>query len=164
MVAIFIHGKSNELYQEKDSCANSKPVRYRYDYENCGVNEANKVMSLMESHIQDSNFVGRELLQDGRVFKVKKADNFDYKDTVDGSMARDQGKRFLFEDGSRVVFRLSGTGSSGATIRIYGDYYEGDRSRMELATKEALKPLIGLTLNLSQVNQITGREGPTVIT
>ena len=90
-----------------------------------------------------------------------KADNFLYKDPVDGSISANQGYRFMYPDGSRFVFRLSGTGSSGATVRIY---LEKTAESVDMKTAEALEELSKKALAVSQVNEISGREGPTVIT
>ena len=72
--------------------------------------------------------------------------------------------RILFEDGSRIVIRLSGTGTEGATLRIYLEAYEPDTSRHALDAQELLKELIQIALNLTQLQAITGRDKPTVIT
>ena len=73
---------------------------------------------------------------------IELADNFAYTDPVDGSKASKQGVRLLMADGSRVVFRLSGTGSSGATVRMYVDTFVDDPKRLNLPAKELLAPLI----------------------
>lgn len=93
-------------------------------------------------------------------------DEFSYTDPIDGSVSSRQGVRLLFADGSRLIFRLSGTGSTGATIRMYIEKYmpPGDAEALSLETADALAPLIGLGLKLSQVQELTGRDAPTVIT
>ncbi|KAL2904561.1 Phosphoglucomutase cytoplasmic [Bienertia sinuspersici] len=98
------------------------------------------------------------------VSSVKNADEFEYTDPVDGSVAKHQGIRYLFEDGSRLVFRLSGTGSEGATIRVYIEQYENDSSKTSRDSQEALKPLVDVALKLSKMQEFTGRSEPTVIT
>ena len=75
-----------------------------------------------------------------------------------------KGIRLLFEDGSRLVFRLSGTGSSGSTIRLYGDCYEPDLQKMKMDAQVILKPLINVALQVSKLQEFTGRDAPTVIT
>lgn len=70
----------------------------------------------------------------------------------------------MFEDGSRIIFRLSGTGSSGATIRMYIDSYENDPATFVKDAQLVLKPLINIALELSELRQCTGRDAPTVIT
>lgn len=136
----------------------------RYDYENCESEGANKMMDHLEGLIGSADFVGSEFGAEGKTFKIEKADNFQYTDPVDGSVATKQGIRLIFSDGSRLVFRLSGTGSAGATIRLYGDSYEGDKSKHTLSAQELLKPLIAVALQISKLQEFTGREKPTVIT
>ena len=87
--------------------------------------------------------------------------NFSYTDPVDNSVSANQGYIFKWADGSRFVFRLSGTGSSGATIRIYLEKYSSD---VTLVVEEALREIAEKALSLSQIQQLTGREKPTVIT
>ena len=96
--------------------------------------------------------------------KVAAADDFAYHDPVDGSVSRNQGIRILFEDGSRIVFRLSGTGTAGATLRLYLERYEPDPSRHAQDTQEALADLIADAESLAQIKQRTGRAEPSVIT
>jgi phosphoglucomutase len=96
--------------------------------------------------------------------KVAIADNFSYVDPVDGSVAKGQGLRFVFEDGSRMIFRLSGTGSSGATVRLYLEKYEPETSAQDLDAQVALKPFIDVALRVSKLQEFTGRQTPTVIT
>ena len=92
------------------------------------------------------------------------ADVFEYKDPVDSSVSKNQGLRFMFADGSRVVFRLSGTGSVGATIRVYFEKYEADQSKTNQDAATALQEIIQLGLKLSDIEGLTGRKAPTVIT
>jgi phosphoglucomutase len=70
----------------------------------------------------------------------------------------------LFEDGSRVIYRLSGTGSQGATVRMYIERYEEDPTKFNLDPQVALKPIVDAALKLSQLPEYTGRDRPTVIT
>lgn len=97
-------------------------------------------------------------------FTVSNADQFEYHDPVDGSVAKNQGVRVLFTDGSRVVFRLSGTAGSGATIRMYLEKYEPNTGNVEQQTGEALRELVGIALEISRLAEHTGRNEPTVIT
>ncbi|XP_046830204.1 phosphoglucomutase [Vespa crabro] len=136
----------------------------RYDYENCEVENANKVMQEVETAIQKAGFVGTTLSSGNKTYTVKLADNYSYTDPIDGSQANKQGLRILFEDGSRIIYRLSGTGSSGATIRLYIDSYENDPSVYEKDAQQILKPLVNIALDLSKLSQHTGRDAPTVIT
>jgi phosphoglucomutase len=92
------------------------------------------------------------------------ADDFAYTDPVDWSVSKGQGVRLLFDDGARLVFRLSGTGTVGATLRIYVERYEPDPAKHAQDPQVALADLITLASELSQLKQRTGREQPTVIT
>jgi phosphoglucomutase len=96
--------------------------------------------------------------------RVAIADDFTYHDPVDGSVSEHQGIRIIFESGSRIIFRLSGTGTVGATLRIYVERYEPDPARQDLDPQLALDPLIRAALELSELRQRTGRDAPTVIT
>ncbi len=97
-------------------------------------------------------------------YEVKVADEFTYLDPIDHSVSKNQGIRILFVDGSRIVFRLSGTAGSGATVRMYLEKYEGDANNAGAATAEAMKELVEIALEISNIKEITGFEGPTVIT
>ncbi|KAH8928716.1 putative phosphoglucomutase [Atractiella rhizophila] len=138
----------------------------RYDYEEVSSESANKMIEHFSSTILDKSFIGKELkaTTSSTTFKVSHADNFSYKDPIDGSLSKNQGLFVKFEDGSRIVFRLSGTGSSGATIRLYVEKYSKDEKEYERDTQEGLKPLIEVALSLSKLEEFTGRKEPTVIT
>lgn len=134
----------------------------RYDYEECDSEAANKMMAHLETLINDPNTIESFYINAGKTYVVKVADNFSYEDPIDHSQTKNQGIRFLFEDGSRLIYRLSGTGSSGATIRVYIDSYE--RSDTTADAQIILKPLVNIALQISQLKEFTGREEPTVIT
>jgi len=131
----------------------------RYDYENCDSESANKMMDHVRGII--ANTKPNSKIGD---FTVSVADDFSYTDPIDGSVATKQGLRFIFTDGSRIIFRLSGTGSSGATIRLYIEQYEKDPSKVDVDAKEALKSIIETALEVSKLKEFTGRDKPTVIT
>ncbi|MBK7000174.1 MAG: alpha-D-glucose phosphate-specific phosphoglucomutase [Rhodoferax sp.] len=95
---------------------------------------------------------------------IAMADDFAYTDPVDGSVSRKQGIRIILVDGSRVVFRLSGTGTEGATLRIYLERHEPEPSRQDLPAQEALRPLIFLAETVAQVRAHTGMDQPSVMT
>jgi phosphoglucomutase len=95
---------------------------------------------------------------------VKTCDDFSYHDSIDGSVSHNQGTRILFEDGSRIVFRLSGTGTEGATLRIYLEAFEPDTTQHHLDAQVALAKLIEIAGQLSLLTEKTGRFTPTVIT
>jgi phosphoglucomutase len=103
----------------------------------------------------------------GRSFgalKVAVADDFSYTDPVDGSVSAKQGVRVMFEDGSRIVYRLSGTGTEGATLRVYIERFEPDAAKHGQETQAALADLIALARDLAEIEPRTGRGEPTVIT
>lgn len=95
---------------------------------------------------------------------VAYADDFSYTDPVDGSVSKNQGLRIGFTDGSRIIFRLSGTGTKGATLRVYLESYEADVSKHDLDTQVALKELIDIAEEIAQIKKFTNRDQPTVIT
>jgi len=130
----------------------------RYDYEAIPTEGANGVMQ----HLRGSfaTLTGKKL---GK-YTVQTCDDFSYTDPVDGSVSQNQGIRILFSDGSRIIFRLSGTGTEGATLRVYLEAYEADVSRHHLDAQQALRELIEIALNISELQTRTGRDQPTVIT
>ncbi|KAL6187044.1 hypothetical protein ACLB2K_043160 [Fragaria x ananassa] len=137
----------------------------RYDYENVDAGKAKELMASLvnlQSSIPEVNKIVKGICSD--VANVAGGDEFEYKDPVDGSISSHQGIRYLFEDGSRLVFRLSGTGSEGATIRLYIEQYEKDPSKISRESSEALAPLVEVALKLSKMQEFTGRSAPTVIT
>uniref|UniRef100_A0A8D1W9T1 Phosphoglucomutase-1 n=1 Tax=Sus scrofa TaxID=9823 RepID=A0A8D1W9T1_PIG len=136
----------------------------RYDYEEVEAEGANKMMKELEALISDRSFVGKQFPVGDKVYTVEKIDNFEYSDPVDGSISRNQGLRVIFADGSRIIFRLSGTGSAGATIRLYIDSYEKDLAKIYQDPQVMLAPLISIALKMSQLQERTGRTAPTVIT
>jgi phosphoglucomutase len=95
---------------------------------------------------------------------IASADDFAYTDPVDGSISTAQGIRIGLKDGSRIVFRLSGTGTEGATLRVYLERFEPDPSKHAVETQAALAPLIALADKLAGIRERTGRDEPTVIT
>ncbi|MGD9659204.1 MAG: alpha-D-glucose phosphate-specific phosphoglucomutase [Methylocystis sp.] len=96
--------------------------------------------------------------------EIAKADDFAYHDPVDGSDSQHQGLRVIFADGSRIVYRLSGTGTSGATLRVYIERYEPDPAQQYLETQAALADLIALSRELAAIERYTQRGAPSVIT
>lgn len=130
----------------------------RHDYEAIETDSANKLMAALEAKLD--RLAGH---QTGSL-TIEKADSFTYHDPVDGSVSRNQGLRIFFQGGSRLVFRLSGTGTSGATLRIYMERYEPDPARHDQDTQAALAPLITAAEELAEIARRTGRDAPTVIT
>ncbi|EAU55694.1 alpha-D-glucose phosphate-specific phosphoglucomutase [Mariprofundus ferrooxydans] len=130
----------------------------RHDYE--GVDSVAAEAVLEQVRDQFATLPGTMLA--GR--RISACDDFSYTDPVDGSVSRNQGVRVLFEDGSRMIFRLSGTGTSGATIRLYLESYEADSSKHGLDAQDALADMIVAASRLSGLIDRTGRDKPTVIT
>ncbi len=97
-------------------------------------------------------------------YTVDYADNFAYTDPVDGSVSKNQGIRIGFTDGSRIVFRLSGTGTEGATLRVYLEAFEADPEKQGRETAEVMRPLVGIAVGIAEIEARTGRREPTVIT
>lgn len=133
-------------------------VYSRHDYENIPTEDANSVITHLRN--QFDTLVGKTFGH----YQVKTCDDFSYTDPVDGSVSHLQGLRVLFDDGSRIVFRLSGTGTQGATIRIYLEAYEPDMTKHYLDAQDALQEMIQIALQVSDLKALTGREKPTVIT
>lgn len=130
----------------------------RHDYEAVESDRANQMVDRLQVLLGDLK---------GKTFgsyEVAYADNFSYTDPVDGSVAANQGIRIGFTDGSRIIFRLSGTGTQGATIRLYVERYESDASKHDQETQAALSDLIQLADEISKLKEITGRHEPTVVT
>merc|ERR1711862_825298 len=119
---------------------------------------AEEMMAMMAE--KSGSLVGQEL----KGMKVKTNDVFEYLDPVDGSVSKNQGIRFIFEDGSRIIFRLSGTGVAGATIRLYLEKYEPATGDLGQHQFEVVKPLASIALEVSKLKEYTGRDAPTVIT
>ncbi|MGD1805260.1 alpha-D-glucose phosphate-specific phosphoglucomutase [Dapis sp. BLCC M126] len=130
----------------------------RHDYEGVESDKANTLMDNLRSLLP--SLPGKQYGQ----YEVKYADDFSYTDPIDGSVSQKQGIRIGFTDGSRIVFRLSGTGTQGATLRLYVESYEADAAKQDQDTQEALSSLISLADEIAQIKNLTGREKPTVIT
>ena len=130
----------------------------RHDYEAIPSDIAKQLVSDIEQQLP--SLVGQAIA--GR--SVSYADNFSYTDPVDNSVSKNQGIRIGFDDGSRIVLRLSGTGTEGATLRVYIESYQDDKAKLNIDTQEALKDLIDATDELVGITARTGRSSPTVIT
>lgn len=130
----------------------------RHDYEGIDTEKANGLIAALRDKL--ASLPGTKI---GSLV-VTAADDFAYTDPVDHSVSKNQGVRVLFEGGSRVVFRLSGTGTSGATLRVYVERYEPDPSRHDIETQTALADLIAAAETLAEIKTRTGMNEPTVIT
>ncbi len=157
----------NILAVRKDSVANIVTEHWRkfgrnyysrHDYE--GVDSAAAGQVLQTVRDQFTTLPGQRLA--GRL--VSACDDFSYADPVDGSVSSNQGVRVLFEDGSRIIFRLSGTGTSGATIRLYLESYEADVCKHDMDAQDALAEMITAANEISKLQALSGRDRPTVIT
>jgi len=130
----------------------------RHDYEGVDSAVANTLMTDLRASL--AKLPGQAI--NGAT--IKSADDFAYTDPVDGSVSTAQGVRVGFADGSRIVFRLSGTGTEGATLRVYLERYEPDAGKHGVETQQALSGLIALAEQLAGIRARTGRDKPTVIT
>ena len=130
----------------------------RHDYEGVNAKQASVLMDALRSRLPALSGT----LLDG--LEVAYADDFSYTDPIDGSVSDHQGIRIGFADGSRIIFRLSGTGTVGATLRIYLESYEPEATRQLLDPQTALAPLIRIANELADIQQQTGRAAPDVIT
>lgn len=141
------------VWQEHGRCVYS-----RHDYDGIPTEKANALMA--ELRAQLPSLAGQTIAG----LRVAKADDFAYTDPVDGSVSQKQGVRVVLEDSSRVVFRLSGTGTEGATLRVYLERHEPDATRHDLPAQEALAPLIALAGTLARIEHHTGMAQPSVMT
>jgi phosphoglucomutase len=132
-------------------------VYSRHDYEGIATAAADQLMSELRARL--ATLPQTEICG----LRIAASDDFSYVDPVDGSRSERQGVRILLDDGSRVVFRLSGTGTEGATLRLYLERYEVDCGRHEIPTQKALAPLVDLAEQVAHIAEITGRKSPDVI-
>ncbi|GAB5445290.1 alpha-D-glucose phosphate-specific phosphoglucomutase [Gymnodinialimonas sp.] len=130
----------------------------RHDYEDVESDRANAAMDGLRARLAD--LPGTEI----NGLTVNFADEFAYDDPVDGARTEGQGLRIGFEGGARVVFRLSGTGTVGATIRMYLERLETAQDALAQSAEDALRPVVDAALALSDLKALTGRDGPNVIT
>lgn len=130
----------------------------RHDYEDIDSAGAHQLMDAVRAQL--AALPGQRL--DG--YTVALADDFSYTDPVDGAVATQQGIRIIMTDGARIVLRLSGTGTQGATLRLYLERYEADPAQHAIPTQQALAGLIGVAEQVAQIRARTGRDAPTVTT
>ncbi|KAK0628123.1 phosphoglucomutase 2 [Bombardia bombarda] len=131
----------------------------RYDYENVDSEGANKVVGVLKDLVADPGFVGSKVGDR----TVTEAGNFSYTD-LDGSVSANQGLYACFSSGSRIIIRLSGTGSSGATIRLYIEQHSNDAATYDLDAQDFLKPEIKMATELLRFKEFVGRDEPDVKT
>ena len=151
-------GKSVETLVRAHWAKYGRNYYSRHDYEAIDSAKADVLMSALRARLP--TLTGQVL--EGQ--RVAVADDFSYTDPIDGSVSSKQGVRLIFENGSRVVFRLSGTGTEGATLRVYLELYEADVARQSIETQTALAPLIAVAEQVAQITALTGRSTPTVVT
>jgi phosphoglucomutase len=151
-------GKSVNQIVEEHWARFGRNYYSRHDYEAVDAQAADRMMVDLRAKLE--SLAGQTFGE----FRVSQADDFVYTDPVDKSVATRQGIRIIMTDGSRIVLRLSGTGTEGATVRVYLERYEADPSRHNLDTQEALAPLIAIAEQVSELKQRTGRMEPSVIT
>merc|ERR1719473_1642939 len=156
--------KSSGTLASVESVANEHWKEYgrnyyaRYDYEGVDKAKAEEMMKMMSD--KSGKLVGQEF--GGMRMKIN--DVFEYNDPVDGSVSKNQGIRFIFEDNSRTIFRLSGSGVAGATVRLYLEKYEPPAGNLTQHQFDVVKPLAQIALDLSNLRSYTGRDAPTVMT
>lgn len=130
----------------------------RHDYESINIDVANDLMAFLRlqiMHLAGKNF--------GK-YTIAYADDFSYIDPIDGAVSKQQGIRFVFTDGSRIIYRLSGTGTDGATLRVYLEKYESNQAMFMVDTQMALSDLIKIADTIGEIKIRTGMDTPTVTT
>jgi len=130
----------------------------RYDYEAVNKEAATGLMQCLRNKL--GSLPGTAI----QGHTIEYADDFSYTDPIDKSYSASQGIRIGFRDGSRIIYRLSGTGTEGATLRVYLEAYEPDPTKQHQTTADVMAPFVSIAQELAQIAQKTGREQPTVIT
>ncbi|MGC9237657.1 MAG: alpha-D-glucose phosphate-specific phosphoglucomutase [Thiomonas sp.] len=155
---IAVTGKSVEQLVRALWAEHGRCVYSRHDYEGIPTAQADALMRDLRAALP--GLPGTVLAGE----PVAIADDFAYTDPTDGSISSKQGVRIILRSGSRVVFRLSGTGTEGATLRIYLERHEPDPSRHDLPAQQALAPLVALAEQVARVRHFTGMDTPSVMT
>jgi len=130
----------------------------RHDYEAVDSDRAEAIFSGLNNQL--SALAGKQFGDQ----KIIVADNFSYHDPVDDSVTENQGLRLLFSDGSRIIFRLSGTGTEGATIRVYYESCQPAEGILDEDTQQLLVPLFEIAQQVGRIHELSGRNAPDVIT
>jgi phosphoglucomutase len=153
-----VRGQSVQQIADEHWATYGRNYYTRHDYEDLDTPTAQALMKDLTARLPDlpGNRLG--------TLAVREADDFAYTDPVDGSVSKHQGLRIVFEDDSRIVLRLSGTGTSGSTLRVYLERYEADPGKLAQDTQAALADLIAQADALAGITQRTGRQAPDVIT
>ncbi len=153
-----VKGKTPEQVMRSHWKSYGRDYFTRHDYEGIDLDDAENMFNTLQEKLPALA---------GQTFgshRVGQADNFSYVDPVDNSLSSNQGVRLLFENNARAVFRLSGTGTSGATLRIYFDRFEHAGGNLDLDPQAALNSLIECADEIAGINAFTGRSKPDVIT
>ncbi|MDV3348544.1 alpha-D-glucose phosphate-specific phosphoglucomutase [Leptothoe sp. LEGE 181152] len=153
-----VKGQSVEAIVKEHWATYGRNYYSRHDFEGVETAVANQLMDGLRAKL--STMKGQQLGS----YTVDYADDFSYTDPIDNSVSQKQGIRIGFTDGSRIVFRLSGTGTKGATLRLYVENYEPDAAKHDIDTQAALAPLIQLADEVAKIKELTGFDKPTVIT
>jgi phosphoglucomutase len=135
-----------------------RDVYTRHDYEGVAADGANTLIEQLRARADD--LAGKRFND----YTVAFCDDFSYTDVVDNSTSSHQGIRILFTTGARIIYRLSGTGTEGATLRVYIEQLENDPENLQRDPQESLAELIGLSLSIAEIEKFTGRSAPDVIT
>ena len=135
-----------------------RDVYTRHDYEGVSADGANALMAQLRER---SDGLGGQSFGD---YNIELADDFSYTDAVDNSVSSKQGIRILFDNSARIVYRLSGTGTEGATLRVYIEQPETDADKLERDPQASLAELIDLSGSIAEIEKFTGRTAPDVIT
>ncbi|MEM1037983.1 MAG: alpha-D-glucose phosphate-specific phosphoglucomutase [Pseudomonadota bacterium] len=153
-----VRGQSAKAIMEDHWRTYGRTYYARHDYEAVDAEGAASLMAALEGQFE--SLPGRET----PAGTVSSADMFSYTDPIDGSVSDNQGIRIFFEDGSRIVFRLSGTGTIGATVRVYLEKYEPKEGVLDGSVEAALEQLVESAAAIARIEHFTGRAGPDVIT
>ncbi|VTZ48892.1 Phosphoglucomutase [Methylocella tundrae] len=153
-----VRGESIDAIVTKHWADYGRNFYARYDYEEVEADGANALIKALRDALP--GLKGKHY----GALRIDAADDFAYHDPVDGSDSTHQGIRIHFEDGGRIVYRLSGTGTAGATLRVYIERFEPDPARQDQETATALGDLIGLSNEIAGIAKFTGRTAPSVIT
>lgn len=130
----------------------------RHDYEKVDMARAQSIFSELNGQL--ASLPGKQF----GASTIEVADNFSYRDPVDHSNTENQGLRLLFSDGSRIIFRLSGTGTEGATVRVYYEQYQPPNAKLDDDPQHALANLFAIAQQLGRIHELSGRNAPDVIT
>lgn len=135
-----------------------RDVYTRHDYEAVDADGANALMAQLRA--RTTELTGQKFAD----YSVELCDDFSYTDSVDNSISSNQGIRILFSNGARIIYRLSGTGTEGATLRVYIEQPEKDPAKLENDPQQLLASLIDLSLSIAEIEKFTGRTAADVIT